>query len=511
MTKTRGTERWLAFVGYAAVLIYVLSPRAGDYSGALVSAVTFPGALALFKHARPLRHPVLCPLNWCYLVFFVQLVVVPLLVCFNGPYEFALPMLPGPASINAALVLASGSFFAFAFAVHLYRGRRTAQDVEAKARRPWPAGHGVALVFAVVGIVGILLSFGDLHGLLAYYAKTGNETQAHTLVESGSLETLLGLILRPFLGFSVIVVWCRWVDRRRSRSRLLGITITAAAGALVLVSYANFSYNRGSFVAPLIALAAVYAARVRRVRIGWLLAAAAIAFVLLAGYRAYRNDDLTLAQVVTQQQGVQAISHATDLNAELQVYGGGPQFTAFLLDQTHFASTLQYGRTLIGSAMYPVPSLGRPFRHSSGVEYYNRLVYGHSRFLDQVIPFQGELLINFHIPGVLLGYLLLGWLIAWMQRRFEAAPSAVQAFAWQYAATWFAFLVAGSVAVVSQILVYFFWPIYVLAFAAALQRGSSAIAARWARTPARRPSVRAARLSGTEPRRALRPLSSRRV
>jgi hypothetical protein len=53
--------------------------------------------------------------------------------------------------------------------------------------------------------------------------------------------------------------------------------------------------------------------------------------------------------------------------------------------------------------------------------------------------------------------------MARLQRGFERAPTSLQAFSWQYAATWVAYLVAGSVAVISQIFIYFFWPIYVLA------------------------------------------------
>jgi hypothetical protein len=50
-----------------------------------------------------------------------------------------------------------------------------------------------------------------------------------------------------------------------------------------------------------------------------------------------------------------------------------------------------------------------------------------------------------------------------LQRRFLEAPTALQSFVWQYTATWLAFLVIGSIAVVSQVLIYFFLPIYALA------------------------------------------------
>ena len=81
--------------------------------------------------------------------------------------------------------------------------------------------------------------------------------------------------------------------------------------------------------------------------------------------------------------------------------------------------------------MSPVPVVGASFRPSSGVTFYNELVYGSANVVDQIIPFQGELFINFHLPGVLLGFFLLGVSIRWLQGRFDRAPTVLQAFAWQ--------------------------------------------------------------------------------
>ena len=42
--------------------------------------------------------------------------------------------------------------------------------------------------------------------------------------------------------------------------------------------------------------------------------------------------------------------------------------------------------------------------------------------------------------------------------------TSLERFVWQYTAVWLAFLIVGGLAVVTQIFVYFFWPVYVLAF-----------------------------------------------
>ena len=54
-------------------------------------------------------------------------------------------------------------------------------------------------------------------------------------------------------------------------------------------------------------------------------------------------------------------------------------------------------------------------------------------------------------------------MIGTLQRRYERAETALEIYVVQFTAMWISFLIIGSVEVVSQILVFFFWPIYVLA------------------------------------------------
>ena len=191
----------------------------------------------------------------------------------------------------------------------------------------------------------------------------------------------------------------------------------------------------------------------------------------MTAVRGYRDRTLPDG-TISNASALKRIVNNSDFNEELQTYAGGPQFLAFLLQDTHYARDLHHGKTLVSSAMSPVPVVGAQFRPSSGVTFYNELVYGSADCVDQIIPFQGELFINFHLPGVLLGFFLLGVSIRWLQGRFDRAPTALQAFAWQYGAIWLAFLVAGGVAGASQVFVFFFWPIYALAAWAGWRRRS---------------------------------------
>jgi len=50
-----------------------------------------------------------------------------------------------------------------------------------------------------------------------------------------------------------------------------------------------------------------------------------------------------------------------------------------------------------------------------------------------------------------------------VQRAFQKSTSAFAAFAWQYFSVWVGFLVFGSLAIFSQMAIYFLWPIVIFA------------------------------------------------
>lgn len=115
------------------------------------------------------------------------------------------------------------------------------------------------------------------------------------------------------------------------------------------------------------------------------------------------------------------------------------------------------------SLVYPVPILGKPFRDTSAVAIYNNLIYNDPNTVDQIVPFQGELFINFHIIGVLMGYVVLAKIAATLQRKFERSRTTFEAYGWFFISLWTLFLITGSLAVTSQMYVFFFWPLYLYA------------------------------------------------
>jgi hypothetical protein len=450
-------------VGLAGCLLFAFAPYRDRYWVSFVAILAFALTPLAVASVRPRLETPVCPLNWALFVFLFQLVIDPLLVCWKGPYPFTLPVLPGAAAINISLLVSVVAWFAFVAGMEI-AARRTPGPSRLLGRLealPLPAvsPNRLALAFGILGVIGVGLAFHSPGALLDYFHQAGGHTATQN-VKNG-LEQSLSVALRAFLAFAFIVPWCAWVDRRQPGQRLVLRTL----GVIVLVAIASstYSYNRAAAAAPVVVMIAVYGLKVMRLRTTAVLMVALLAIGLLTAARAYRNTDLTISQAITTSHGRQQILDNSDLNHEIQVYTSGPQFLGYLLEGTAYAHNPHYGKTVVSSAMYPVPRLGRPFRSSSGVLIYNRLIYGEAGTVDQVVPFQGELFLDFAWGGVVAGYIVLALLVSRLQLAFERAKTAFAAFAAQYAAIWLAFLIVGSLAVVSQIFINFFWPVIVFA------------------------------------------------
>jgi hypothetical protein len=286
------------------------------------------------------------------------------------------------------------------------------------------------------------------------------------------IEKFIGAVtifFRPFLGHSVVMAWSLWVDKMRHTPHKQTPIVTVIVGIILLI-VSPMGYNRGSAVGPLLALGAAYSLRVRRLSFGFIAVTCSILLLIALIFGEYRGLNLRPNEGLTTEDVFMMVRNINPQQF-LQVYGGGPQFLGFLIEETGFGSKLYWGITLLASLLHPVPILGKPFRLYSGPTLYNALIYSyHSESYDQVIPFQGELFLNFHIFGVFVGFVLLGYLIAKFQRAFEMARNTFESYFLFLMALWTLFLIPGSLAVVSQIYIYFFWPIY---FYAILSRVTS--------------------------------------
>jgi hypothetical protein len=402
-------------------------------------------------------------------LFSISMVIGPLLVAWFGPYQSVLPSLPTFRSMNLALALTILAFVSFCVAYEFTyrRARARPPSRDGRLARWGSAPKALIVAYLLIGGLGIVLSFGSLGGLNTYFTSP-SVTRQPTPIGSATVGQVAGLLFRPFLGFGLIWIWCRWLDEHGSAHRVAAALSVPVILLLAALTYGTFGYNRGAFAVPVVAIAAVYSRRIHRLSLVRIAAFGTLGLVLLSAAGVYRGSDLTASQLVARQ-GLTVVQNKTDLNQEFQVYGNAPQFLGFVLTE-NAGSPPFLGRTLISAAMSPVPILGKSFRPNSGVGIYNRWIYGAVGTVDQVIPFTGELFMDFGILGVVAGFLVLGALIARMQSNFEMSETALGLYVTQYTSMWVSFLIIGSFEVVSQIFVYFFWPIYILIGLEALRR-----------------------------------------
>ncbi|MDE3136085.1 MAG: hypothetical protein KGL59_05905 [Acidobacteriota bacterium] len=477
------TWSFLAFLAVAAAFVFARAEN--RYPAALVSALIFFQVQCFLPGCRPVERPPLCPWNWALFVFFLQLVLLPLSLLVFGPLPGVLPALPSAFAINLAILINVAAFVAFSGAYHFFWRRSQAVRERDRLRRA-TAGQPYHLspqaktlaerasptlayigMNAAIGLAGLVFTFGNFAALRQYFSNPSRYLDRLPTVPA-KFSVAAGLFLRPFLGFALILLWCRWLDRASDRRvKVWSGIVTLFAIPAVCLCDATFRYNRGAMVVPLVAMVAVILSGVRRFprrTLAFSSAALLLVLSLMPFYGEFRSSDFTLRQLATDPRAREFLAGKIDLAEVFQVYAGAPQFLGFFLEQGGWGTRPGWGQVVLSSVLSPVPILGKPFRQSSGTAIYNRLIYGDSNVADQIAPFVGELFLDFHWAGVLAGFCLLGWAAHKLQSAFENARSSIEIFIWQYFAIWTFFLIFGSASVVSQVFVYFGWPLYCYLF-----------------------------------------------
>jgi len=442
-----GATFWVLAINALALIVFVSGPVAEKYPLAVGGILAFMFVQAALPACRIRTTTPVCLANIAQSYYWIQLVLVTVLVGYYGFSQGSLPHLPSKSAINLAIVVHVVSYLSFCVA---YQCVSRATVREGRGRGSAPGTAYLIVPFAVVGMLGFLLAHGGVGGFVDYI--TSPVESRLRAEEATTLAGAAGTFLKHFLGFAVVLAWSWWLGKARRR-KLSILAVTAAVTIALLV--VNFNYNRGTMLGPIIALAAAFSMHAWRIPFKGVVLAGVLALSLAFLFGWYRSTDLEITEL---SASALADTWNSDRVVEfVQVYASAPQMTAYLIESLE--GTFYYGKTLLPSLVYPIPVLGKPFREISGPGIFNGLIYGDSDNVDQVIPLAGELYVNFHLAGVVLGSALLGWALAWMQGRFVAAPTAVESYAWLMMALWTVF--PGSLSVMSQIYLYSFWPIYV--------------------------------------------------
>ena len=439
-----------------------LYPFPHPLPAAAVSVFIFSMVQVVFPSCRPSKVAPLCPWNWALLVFGINLVILPIAEVVGGVEMGLLPHLPSDLSINIALLIDTLAFVSFAIAYHLRRSRDTGQ-LYSRQRRAihWVAPSWVIGIYLLIGIAGLRLFFGSFSGISTYFLQPSSYLvlQNEAVQRSASLAEALGGVLRHFLGFSFVMMFCRLTDSTIKRPAYRLWFYTTALVTLCGLSFAIFNYNRGAFAVPIVAIGAVVLSKKRAHAWRTTLSVGAVFVLLFSMSTIYRTTHGETDVSSDSGDWRSAISDLTIFSL-IQTYGNGPQFLGFLLEETHWGEHLSFGRKLLSAAASPVPIVGKSFRDDTGTALYNNLMNrGDSQ--DQIIPFAGEVFLDFHVGGICLAFCLLGLAVARLQDVFERSVSSLSIYVIQFTSIWLLFLTVGSLSIVSQIFVYSFWPVYV--------------------------------------------------
>jgi hypothetical protein len=464
--RLSGSVAGSLFALASVAIAFAAAPSENRYPAALASAFVFFLVQWFLPACRPASGKLLCPWNWALFVFFLQLVLLPLSVLLFGPLPSVLPFLPSNQAINLAMLVNVAAFAAFCVTYNYFSRRRiTGRHGNVSPSRFPRKSPSLAYIAmnGVIGVTGFFLAFGALEKVQEYFTDPAGYL-SRMVGASDKLGLAAGLFLRPFLGICVVMLWCRWLDRKSpQRTKGLSTVVTMLAVLAVCFSNATFNYNRGSVVVPMVAMLTVIASGPRRVARRTVISAGAVVVIVLLlapFYGAYRTSNFTGHEIFRDSSVRSLLADKVEITEMFQVYGGAPQFLAFFLETSHWGANPRLGKVLAWSALAPLPVLGKPFREDSGTGIYNRLIYGQLDVQDQIAPFQGEAFVDFHLVGVLAGFSVLGWLAFQLQTAFVSSASFFEIFIWQYFSVWSFFLIFGSLSVVSQIFIYFCWPFY---------------------------------------------------
>ena len=435
---------WVLAINAIALIGFSCAPVAQEYPLAVAGILAFLFVQAFLPACRIRVTAPVCPANIAQGYYWIQLVLVTVLVGYFGFSQGALPYLPSKGAINLAIVVHVVGYLSFCVA-YQFCSRVTVGVPHESV----PSSAYLIVPFAVLGLLGFLLAHGGVAGFIDYVSSPiEHRLRAE---DPTTLQGAAGSFLKHFLGFAVVLAWSWWLGRAPRRKVSI---IAVTAGVVIVLLVANFNYNRGTMLGPLVGLAAAFSVHVWRIPFKGVVLAGVLALSLAFVFGWYRSTDLDITEL-----SASAVADTWDPEGVvefMQIYASAPQMSAYLIESVE--GKFYYGKTLLPSLVYPIPVLGKPYRDTSGTGIFNELIYGDTESVDQVIPLDGELYINLHLAGVVLGNVLLGCFLAWLQGKCVGAPNPVESYAWLMMALWTVF--PGSLPVTSQIYVYSFWPIY---------------------------------------------------
>ena len=139
---------WAVLAGYLSLLAFLVVPNDHRFPAIIVSASVFALMQILFPRCRLVVKTIICPLNWALLIFFLQLIVLPLMITFFGQSAGTLPFLPSLFATNISLLLISLGYVSFCVAYQLFAADPASKPAEESiALNQWTPPKGIILLY----------------------------------------------------------------------------------------------------------------------------------------------------------------------------------------------------------------------------------------------------------------------------------------------------------------------------------------------------------------------------
>ncbi|NLA50436.1 MAG: O-antigen polysaccharide polymerase Wzy [Bacteroidales bacterium] len=377
--------------------LFVLSGFISNYkirfSSEIFSILIFYYAYLITPSIHVDKVNIVCPKNLMLLIFFTRLVICPVSIMLFGYKTWVLPEFPTPYMIHKASVISDLAFLSFVTGWDFLNEKRAKDFSAVNGKYKFRNNAVLALGLFVVLLFFIFFFYGSFR------------TYVQTLFLEDYLEIFEGknrIIIYANIMFKYVIPFLAVILGIHSLEKIkTGIWVKAAVTLffILLIILLALGPSRNNIVFPVLAFLSAVIPRYLRIKFRDFILGCTVFLVLAFLFQNIRkrsNEDI-ISELNTGEKFIEFI----------QVYFVSPHIMTpmFLIDEKFDKVPF----TLHSSFIETIPILGMPFREKSGSHYYNA-GYGREGARDQVFPTYGEMAFNLGYVGLILSFILTGFI-----------------------------------------------------------------------------------------------------
>jgi hypothetical protein len=387
--------RFLIF--FTVIFFFIISSKLVNYNSRylneIFSMLVFFTAYYLTPSIRVDKINLVSPKNLMLLIFFVRLVICPITIFFTGFHKWVLPFFPNNEELYKAYLITVLAFISFVIGWDLLKKSNTETSNIADAK--FKFRNNAVIAAALFAMLFFLIFF--FYGSIAAYLRSFYlEDYLQYQENSGKLLIYFSIMAKYGISFLGIIVGFYAIDRIKGGVWIKGLV---AFFSIILIIILSMGPSRNNMVFPVLAFLAASIPKYFRIRYRDFIFGC-IAFILFAfvfqNYRKHVNE-----QIISQ------LNKADKFIEFVQVYFDAPHIMTPIFRLKEGPENKVF--TLHSSLLETIPVLGTPFRDKSGSYIFN-LAYDRIEGRDQVFPTSAEVYFNLGWIGVIVVFLLTGFL-----------------------------------------------------------------------------------------------------